>query len=128
MHAGRKIFGLARHLANKEGQPVPIHERDEFSSMERYVRYGDYPYSICWAKGIVADQVHGKMREVERVEIASGFIDEDTGEVYDEDMEIVFQGMYIPEQSIVETYFYVPDVWSEHLENRAKVKGIIGNN
>ena len=126
MYAGRKIFGLARRLAHKEGQPVPIGERDAFSYMERYIRYGDYPYAILWSKGIVADQTHGKMREVERVQISSGFVDEDTGEVYDDELEVVFQGMYIPEQSVVETFYYTPDVWSEHLENRAKIKGITG--
>lgn len=127
MNPGRKIFGLARALATKEGQPVPIHERDEFSSMERYVRYGDYPYSILWAKGIVADSRHGKMREVERVEISAGYMDEETGELIDNDMDVVYQGMYIPDESVVETYLYIPDVWDEHLENRVKARGSIGS-
>lgn len=123
MFADRYIFGLARSLAKRDAQPVPVEDRDPFSSMERYIMYGDYPTSIWWSKGIVADR-NGKMRECERVEVSCALYDEDT-EAMEEELDVVYQGVFLPDEGVVETFHYIPDVWTEYLENRARRSGTI---
>lgn len=123
MFADRYVFGLARNLAKKEAEPVPVQDRDEFSSMERYVMYGDYPYSIWWSKGIIADK-SGKMRDCERVEVSCAFFDAETN-TFEEELDVVYQGVFFPDEGVIETFHYTADVWAEHLENRARKAGTI---
>lgn len=107
----------------KDATPIPVEDRDVFSSMEKYVEYGDFPYAIWWSKGLIADK-RGKMQEGERIEISSGYTDED-GETISDEHDVVYQGVFLPEEGLVEIFCYCPDVWSEHLENRARANGII---
>lgn len=128
MHSDKYVYGLAKSLLKKDSEPVPIHDRDEFSEFEACIHYGDFPLALHWSRGLWTTPSN-EIVTAEYIQILSNVYIEDMNELEDEEyiseIEVVFEAVRVPGSDSIETYFYAPGVWTEKLEQKAKIGGII---